>query len=76
MTDYERQADELEERSHKLGDEIAEVREDWERKQSADNVPGAQNPDTGLPPEANYTTSGDKPPDDDELPPPEPDETD
>jgi hypothetical protein len=81
MTEYERQADELQERSDQLGKEIAEVREDWERKKSDDTVPGAQNPETGLPPEANYTTSGDMPPEapgsgESELPPPEPDETD
>jgi hypothetical protein len=62
MTEYERQADELEERSERLGDEIAEVREDWERKKADDSVPGAQNPETGLPPEANVTTQGDTPP--------------
>jgi hypothetical protein len=78
MTEYEREVDEMEARSEKLGDEIAEVREDWERKKSDDAVPGAQNPETGLPPEANYTTRGDTPPDasSSELPPPEPDETD
>jgi hypothetical protein len=62
MTDYERQADELEERSETLGEDIAGVREDWERKKADDSVPGAQNPDTGLPPEANVTTQGDNPP--------------
>jgi hypothetical protein len=88
MTEYERQAerleheaDEMEKRSDELGDEISDVREDWERKKQDDLVPGAQNPETGLPPEANYTTSGDTPPDapgegSGELPPPEPDETD
>jgi hypothetical protein len=77
MTEYEQQADELEERSERLGEEIADVREDWERKKADDSVPGAQNPDTGLPPEANVTTQGDRPPESSsELPPPEPDETD
>lgn len=42
MTDYEREAEELQERSEKLGDEIAGVREDWERKKADDSVPGAQ----------------------------------
>ena len=65
MTEYERQADELQERSEKLGEEIADVREDWERKRDDDAVPGAQNPDTGLPPEANVTTQGDVPPESD-----------
>ena len=44
-----------------------------------DSVPGAENPETGLPPEANVTTSGDEPPEapgSSDLPPPEPDETD
>jgi hypothetical protein len=62
VTEYERQADELEERSEKLGEEIAETREDWERKKADDSAPGAQNPETGLPPEANVTTQGDNPP--------------
>jgi hypothetical protein len=77
VTEYEREADELQERSDKLGDEIADVREDWERKKADDSVPGAQNPESGLPPEANVTTQGDNPPESGgELPPPEPDETD
>jgi hypothetical protein len=46
MTEYEQQADELEERSQKLGEEIADVREDWERKKADDSVPGAQAPET------------------------------
>ena len=50
MTEYERDADEMQERSDKLGEEIADVREDWERKKADDSVPGAQNPETGLPP--------------------------
>jgi hypothetical protein len=67
----------MEERSEKLGEEIADVREDWERKKSDDSVPGAQNPESGLPPEANVTTSGDTPPESaSELPPPDPNETD
>ena len=60
MTEYEEQADELEQRSEKLGEEIADVREDWERKQADPGVPGA----TGEPASKS------------ELPPPEPDETD
>jgi hypothetical protein len=54
----EREAEELERRSERLGDEIADAREDFARKQADDKVPGA----TGEPAE--------------ELPPPEPDETD
>jgi hypothetical protein len=40
MTEYEQQADELEERSEKLGEEIADAREDWERKRNDESVPG------------------------------------
>ena len=69
MTEYEREADEMQERSDRLGEEIADVREDWERKKADDSVPGAQNPETGLPPEANVTTQGDPPPDSDEREP-------
>jgi hypothetical protein len=79
VTEYEQQADELQRHSEQVGDDIAEAREDWERKKADDSVPGAQNPETGLPPEANVTTQGDDPPDSpgsSELPPPEPDETD
>ena len=60
MTEYERQADELQEKSDKLGEEISDAREDWERKQADPKVPGA----TGEPASAS------------KLPPPEPDETD
>ena len=35
------QADELEQRSEQLGEEIAHAREDWERKQADPGVPGA-----------------------------------
>jgi hypothetical protein len=70
MTEHEQQADrlddeaeEMQKRSEQLGDEISDVREDWERKKADDSVPGAQNPESGLPPEANVTTQGDDPPD-------------
>ena len=69
MTEYEREADEMQERSDRLGEEIADVREDWERKKADDSVPGAQNPETGLPPEANVTTQDDPPPDSGEREP-------
>jgi hypothetical protein len=51
MTEYEREVDEMEARSEKLGDEIAEAREDWERKKADDKVPGAQDPETPEPDE-------------------------
>jgi hypothetical protein len=54
----EREADDMERRSEQVGEDIAEAREDWERKQRDDHVPGA----VGEPRE--------------EMPPPEPDETD
>ena len=41
MTEYEQQADELQEQSDKLGEEIADAREDWERKKADHGVPGA-----------------------------------
>jgi hypothetical protein len=45
MTEYEQTADELEERSKQLGEEINDVREDWERKRADDGVPGAPPPE-------------------------------
>ena len=36
----EREAAELERRSERLGDEIADVRQDWDAKKADDNVPG------------------------------------
>jgi hypothetical protein len=56
----DREVEELEERSDKLEQQISDVREDWERKQTDPSVPGA----VGTPAS------------EDELPPPEPDETD
>jgi len=69
VNEYEQQADELQELSEKVGGDIADAREDWERKKADDSVPGAQNPETGLPPEANVTTQGDPPPDSGEREP-------
>jgi hypothetical protein len=60
--------DRLQQRSDELEQEIAETREEWERKKGDDRVPGAageqEKAEGGLPPEANYTTSGDEPPQD------------
>jgi hypothetical protein len=65
--DYEQQASEaeceladMEERSDRVGEHIDEARKDWQAKVADDAVPGA----TG------------EPDDDDELPPPDPTETD
>src|SRR3954452_10394094 len=81
MTDHqqradrlEREADELDEQPERLGEEIADTREQWERMRRDESVPGAADPESGLPPEANYTTSGDKPPQDDPEREPWPDE--
>ncbi|MDT7538665.1 MAG: hypothetical protein QOI82_2250 [Actinomycetota bacterium] len=67
MTDHEqhadqleREVDDLERQSKKLGAEISDTRENWEHKQTDDSVPGAVG----------------KPASESELPPPEPDETD
>ena len=70
----EREAAEMQERSDALGEDIDAVREDWETKQRDEHVPGAQTPEGGLPPEANYTTSGDQPPQDGDESEPWPDE--
>jgi hypothetical protein len=61
----ERELDDMEERSERLGEEISDAREDWEAKRRDETIPGAPAPESGLPPEANYTTSGDEPPQDD-----------
>jgi hypothetical protein len=37
----ERDVEEMEERSERLGDEIDDAREDWQRKQADSSVPGA-----------------------------------
>jgi hypothetical protein len=68
--EHERQADEVEREldslqhdSERLEGEISETREDWERKKHDPAVPGAGgDPDRAegdLPPEADYTSSGD-----------------
>jgi hypothetical protein len=60
MSEHEREVEEMQERSDRLGEQIGEAREDWEHKQRDPSVPGA----VGEPASEN------------ELPPPEPDETD
>ena len=62
----EGEADSMEDRSKRLGEDIADAREQWETMRGDESVPGAPAPEKGLPPEANYTTSGDRPPQDDE----------
>jgi hypothetical protein len=60
----EREARDLQEKSEHLGEDIADAKQSWEAQKRDEGVPGAQSPEGGLPPEANYTTSGDDPPDD------------
>jgi len=61
----EREAAHMQEHSNRLGEEISDVKRQWEAHKTDEGVPGAQSPEGGLPPEANYTTSGDQPPSDD-----------
>jgi hypothetical protein len=59
----EQRADDLEERTDALGEQIDDTRKDWERKKADPNVPGAAgNPQAAegdLPPERNVTQQGD-----------------
>jgi hypothetical protein len=43
--EMEQEGDRMEQRSAELGDEIADVRDDWERKRSDEGVPGAPPPE-------------------------------
>ena len=43
--ELEQEADKLAEHSRELGEEIGEVREDWERQRADAGVPGAPPPD-------------------------------
>jgi hypothetical protein len=65
----QREADDLEQRGEKLGEEIDRTRQDWESKKGDQSVPGAQPEDAaeeedradqdGPPPEADVITPGD-----------------
>jgi hypothetical protein len=65
MTEHEmeREADEMEERSERLEDEISDAREDWEHKKADSSVPGAtgdpEKAEGGPPPETSYPTKRD-----------------
>ncbi len=69
MSDYEQQADraereldDMQERSERLGEEISETRAEWERKQRDPQVPTADDPEPdedGPPPEATYPSKRD-----------------
>jgi hypothetical protein len=45
----ERAADDLEEQTDRLGDEIHRAREDWESKLSSSDTPGATKPEAAAP---------------------------
>jgi hypothetical protein len=81
MEQPEREVEEMEDRAERLDQDISEARKDWERKQADDHVPGAvgqpEQAEGGLPPEADYVSSGEGTEDEASgMPPPEPDETD
>jgi hypothetical protein len=44
--ELEDEADKLKERTENLGDELQDVRQDWERKRADESVPGAVPPDS------------------------------
>jgi hypothetical protein len=56
----EGEADDLAKQSERLGEDISDTRKTWHERQADDSVPGAAG----------------EPPQESELPPPEPDETD
>ena len=60
----ERRVEEMEERSERLEEDIAETREDWERKKRDSKVPGAagdpERAEEGPQPETNYPSKGDE----------------
>jgi hypothetical protein len=62
----ERQVEDMEEHSERLKREIEDVREDWQRKQADEHVPGAtaepkpgDEESEGPPPEAEYPSKSD-----------------
>jgi hypothetical protein len=76
----EREVEDMERRSQQVADDIDAAREDWERKKADDSVPGAggmpEKAQGGLPPEADYVSSGEGTDDGESMPPPDPHETD
>jgi hypothetical protein len=78
----EREVEDMERLSAQVGDDIEAAREDWERKKADDSIPGAagmpNKAEGGLPPEADYVSSGEGTEDKDggSMPPPDPYETD
>jgi hypothetical protein len=66
MTEPERELEDMEEHSERLKREIEDVREDWQRKQADEHVPGAtaepkpgDEESEGPPPEAEYPSKSD-----------------
>ena len=66
MSDPERDIEDMQEHSERLKREIEDVREDWERKQADEHVPGATDEpepgdeeSEGPPPEAQYPSKSD-----------------
>jgi hypothetical protein len=59
----EREVDDMQERADRLEEDIADVREDWERKKSDSSVPGAagdpERAEDGPQPETSYPAKGD-----------------
>jgi hypothetical protein len=59
----ERELDDMEEQADRLADDIRATREDWERKQRDDSVPGAggepERAESGPQPEQEYTDKRD-----------------
>jgi hypothetical protein len=45
----DQEAQEMDRRNEQLGDQAAQVREDWERKRADPNVPGAPSPEESSP---------------------------
>ena len=59
----EADADHLEQRNEQLEEHISDVKKEVDEMREDETMPTAASPESGLPPEANYTTSGDQPPD-------------
>jgi hypothetical protein len=69
MTEHQEQADrlqaeadQLEQRNAGLGEDISDAKKQVEEIRRDESMPSPPSPESGLPPEANYTTSGDQPP--------------
>jgi hypothetical protein len=65
----EAEADKLEQQSEAVGEDIAEAKDQREDMRRDETIPGVPAKESGLPPEANVTTSGDDPSQEDERAP-------